>query len=132
MQLDLYVQYDAQDPNTGAIKKEWHYSDTLNCHAKGIVSNSASSRSADKQIMNNTYTNQQMIEIRTMTKLNARYKITNIRNKNGVPIWTELNYPDETPTVFEIIGITPIMDPFGSIIGYNSTAKRSENQQIGI
>ena len=47
-------------------------------------------------------------------------------------IWTELNYPNETPTVFEVVGVTPITDPFGTIVAYNSTAKRSENQEIGI
>jgi hypothetical protein len=47
-------------------------------------------------------------------------------------IWTELDAPTETPTVFEVVGTTPITDPFGSVLGYNSTLKRSENQQIGI
>jgi len=29
------------------------------------------------------------------------------------------------------MGITPMTDPFGGVIGYNSTVKRSENQTIG-
>jgi len=29
------------------------------------------------------------------------------------------------------MGTTPITDPFGKVIGYNSSVKRSENQQIG-
>jgi hypothetical protein len=49
----------------------------------------------------------------------------------GHPIWTEINYPNETPTVFEVIGTTPITDPFGNVLAYNSSMKRSENQQIG-
>ena len=49
---------------------------------------------------------------------------------NSNAIWTELNYPSDTPTVFEITGSTPIVDPFGKVIAYNSTATRSENQQI--
>jgi len=30
-----------------------------------------------------------------------------------------------------VVGVTPITDPFGRLIGYNSTLKRSENQQLG-
>jgi hypothetical protein len=73
-----------------------------------------------------------MVQIRTTSKLNIRHKITNIRDKNGTVVWTELDYPSDTPTVFEIFGVTPITDPFGTILGYNSVAKRSENQNIGI
>jgi hypothetical protein len=132
MFLDVYAQSEIQDIDTGAIIREFQYINTLNCHAKGMVSNSATSRNSDKQMLNNKYSNEQMIQIRTIEKLNVRHKITRIRDKNNNNIWTELNYPSETPTVFEIIGVTPILDPFGTLIAYNSTAKRSENQQIGI
>jgi hypothetical protein len=132
MFLDVYAQSEIQDIDTGAIIREFQYINTLNCHAKGMVSNSATSRNSDKQMINNKYSNEQMIQIRTIEKLNVRHKITRIRDKNNNNIWTELNYPSETPTVFEIIGVTPILDPFGTLIAYNSTAKRSENQQIGI
>jgi hypothetical protein len=132
MRMDIYVQSDSQDENTGAIKREWNYSSTMDCHVKGVISNSVSVRSGDQQVMNSKYKNEQTLQIRTLEKLSLRQKITNIRNKNGDYLWTELDYPSDTPTVFEIIGSTPIMDPFGTIIGYNSTAKRSENQQIGI
>ena len=130
--LDIYTQVDDQDPDTGALIKEWHYVDTLSCGAKGIVSNSASTRTYDKQSVGNRYKFEQFVEIRTAEKINIRHKITNIRNAKGVPIWTELDYPSETPTVFEVIGVTPITDPFGTIVAYNTTIKRSENQQIGI
>ncbi len=132
MQLDLYIQTNSQDPNTGAMSKEWNYNQTLSCSAKGNITSSGASQGSDRQIIDNKYTNQQMIQIRTIEKINIRHKITNIKNKNGGYLWTELDYPSETPTVFEVVGTTPISDPFGNIIGYSTTAKRSENQQIGI
>lgn len=131
MKMDVYVQQDIQDPDTGAIKKSWLYSRTVPCYAKGIITNSAT-RAADKQSMGNTYVNQQMIEIRTESKVNIREKITNVRDAADTVIWTELNYPTETPTVFELMGNTPITDPFGGILGYNCLARRSENQVIGL
>jgi len=63
---------------------------------------------------------------------NARPNPVNIRDMNNNYIWVELDFPTETPTVFEVMGTTPITDPFGRVIGYNSSMKRSENQQIGL
>jgi len=131
MKLDIYRQYQTQDASSGAIKREWKYYKTIDCHAKGIISNSVTSRSGDKQVFSNVYVNDQVLQIRTVERLTIRDKVTNIRDSNNNNIWTEINYPNETPTVFEIVGTTPITDPFGNIIGYNSSIKRSENQQIG-
>lgn len=132
MKMDVYRQFDIQDPDTGSIKRNWEYHRTVNCHAKGVISNSATTRSSDKQVFDNRYTNDQMIQVRTSERLLAREKVTNIRNQEGIVIWKELDYPTETPTVFEVVGTTPITDPFGNIMGYNSSMKRSENQQIGL
>ena len=75
--------------------------------------------------------NDQVIQVRTSERLTSREKVTNIKDAKGNAIWQEINYPNETPTVFEVVGTTPITDPFGTVIGYNSSMKRSENQQIG-
>jgi hypothetical protein len=131
MQLDVYRQSEIQDPDTGAIKREWNYHRTVDCHAKGVISNSATTRSSDKQVFSNKYMNDQIIQVRTSDKLTMREKVTNIRDKSGNVIWAEINFPTETPTVFEVVGVTPVTDPFGTVIAYNSSMKRSENQQIG-
>lgn len=131
MFMDIYKQSDIQDVDTGAIKKEWQFDRTVSCSVKGIISNSSSSRSGDKQIISNKYTNEQMLQVRTTEKITLREKITNIRDSEGTVIWEELNFPKNTPTVYELMGTTPMTDPFGSIVGYNSTIKRSENQIIG-
>jgi hypothetical protein len=132
MKLDVYRQSDIQDTDTGAIKKEWTFYKTVDCHAKGVISNSATTRSSDKQIFNNKYVNDQIIQVRTEGRLTTREKVTNIRDMNNNYIWVEINFPADTPTVFEVMGTTPITDPFGRVIGYNSSMKRSENQQIGL
>ena len=131
MRLDVYRQIDQQDPDTGAIKKEWIYQRSMDCHAKGTISNSATTRSSDKQIFDNRYANDQQVQVRTTERLTSRDKVSNIRDQKNNPIWTEINFPSDTPTVFEVVGVTPITDPFGRLIGYNSTLKRSENQQLG-
>ena len=132
MRADVYSQSEIQDEDTGALKKEWSYSHTVPCHAKGIISNSGSSRSGDRQMIGSKYINEQVIEFRTESKITYRHKISNVRDSNDQVIWKELNFPTETPTVFEVTSSTPIVDPFGTILGYNSVLKRSENQIIGI
>ncbi len=131
MKVDIYMQEDYQDPNTGAIKKSWIYEKTLPCFAKGMISNSSSARSGDNRSISIKYENTQTIEIRTQTPITYRQKITNIKDSSNNVIWYELNYPNDTPTVFEIVSSTPITDPFGTLMAYNSIAKRSENQIIG-
>ena len=132
LHLDIYIQSDTQDVNTGAIKKEWSYYKTMQCSAKGIISNSGTGRGGDRQTLNTKYTNEQMLEVRSVGQITYREKITNIRDIKGNIVWKELDFPSETPTVFEVISSTPITDPFGNILAYNSIVKRSENQQIGI
>jgi hypothetical protein len=131
MSLDVYKQTEVQDPDTGAIVREWLYYKTVPCHAKGVVSNSATTRSSDKQVFSNKYVNDQIIQVRTSERLTIREKVANIRDAKNNPIWTEINFPVDSPTVFEVIGTTPITDPFGNVVAYNSSMKRSENQQIG-
>lgn len=132
MTMDIYKQFDLQDENTGAIKKEWNFYETIPCYVKGIISNSATSRGGDKETFGQRYGYQQFLEVRTIRKLTLREKVTNISNSSREVIYEELNYPTSTPTVFEVTGTVPITDPFGAILGYNSTIKRSENQTIGI
>jgi hypothetical protein len=73
-----------------------------------------------------------MIEVRTSDRLTTREKATNIRNSDNLVIWTEIDFPSDTPTVFEVVGTTPLTDPFGKVLAYSSTMKRSENQIIGL
>lgn len=131
MKMDVYRQFDTQNPDTGAIVREWQYYKTVDCHAKGVVSNSATTRSSDKQIFDNRYTNDQIIQVRTAERITTREKVTNVRDMDGNVIWVEINFPTETPTVFEVMGTTPITDPFGRVLAYNSSMKRSENQKLG-
>lgn len=131
MLIDVYRQYESQDESTGALKKEWQFNRTVPCSAKGVVSNSTSSRSGDKQSFSNKYINEQILQLRTTSKIIFSEKITNVRHLDGTIIWEEINFPTNTPTVFEVVGVTPMTEPFGGLVGYNTTVKRSENQVIG-
>jgi len=89
MNLDVYRQSEIQDTDTGAIVREWNFYKTVPCHVKGVISNSATTRSSDKQIFSNKYLNDQVVQVRTAEKLTAREKVTNIRDSEGNTIWNE-------------------------------------------
>jgi len=110
MKMDVYKQLDTQDADTGAIKKEWSYYKTVDCSVKGVISNSSSTRTNSIQSIGTKYQNEEILQVRTSGRLTFREKITNIRDSKNNPIWVELNYPTETPTVFEVIGSTPVTD----------------------
>lgn len=131
MKMDVYRQSERQDPNTGAIIREFSYIKTIDCYARGIITQSGT-KGNDRQKFSNKYSNDQYIETRTSERLTARDKVKNIRDVNGKPIWYELNYPNDTDTVFDVMGTTPISDPFGNVVGYNSSLERAENQKVGI
>ena len=131
MKMDVYRQQEQQDPDTGAMIRQFSYIKTIDCYARGIISQSGS-KGNDRQKFSNKYSNDQYIEIRTLDRLTARDKVKNIRDSSGKPIWYELNYPNDTDTVFDVVGTTPIADPFGNVVGYNSSLERAENQKIDI
>lgn len=132
MKMDVYRQTDSQDPDTGALLKEWIYYKTVDCSAKGVISNSSSTRTNSIQSFGSKYVNEEILQVRTANRLTYREKVTNIRDSKNNTIWIELNSPNDTPTVFEVVGSTPVTDGFGNVIAYNSVIKRSENQQIGL
>jgi hypothetical protein len=131
MSMDVYKQVDYQDPNTGALKKEWQYDRTMPCHAKGSISNTSSTTTGGNQSFGSKYVNSEILQLRTTSRITLREKITNISDSSGNTIWVEANFPTDTATVFEVMGSTPMTDPFGTVIGYNTSVKRSENQTIG-
>jgi len=132
LMLDIYRQSVIQDPDTGALNRVWQLHKTINCSAKGNISNSSSARGSNQRTkFGQDYKNLNEIQIRTEHYISFRDKVGNIRQQDGKPIWTEIDSPNNTPTIFDITGSTPILDPYGREIAWNLIAARSENQRLG-
>ena len=59
--------------------------------------------------------------------------ITNIRDRNGVPIYTETAGPRAgKSTLFEVATQEPQISPFGSVDFFKLILRRSENQGVDI
>lgn len=62
-------------------------------------------------------------------EISERDRVTNIRDKNDKIIWTERQMPEQPyPTVYEVTGITEIVDPFGNHIESMALLQRAERQ----
>lgn len=59
-------------------------------------------------------------------------RVTNIRNQNGVLIWrNEENRgvgQANGATVFNVMGVTPVLDPFGQLMEWSALMQRAEVQ----
>jgi len=130
MKMDIYEQVYTQEETTNAIVKKWLYIRTANCLARGYISDTARSQGSSEKV-GERYQNVDYLTIETEEKLTKSQKITNIRNQEDQVIWFELvgnNY--ESPTVFDVVGVIPVLDPFGTIMSYNLSVKRSEVQSF--
>lgn len=60
--------------------------------------------------------------------MERRDRVTNIRDKHGKVLWKEEERTDQAATVFNVVGVTPVIDPFGTHIENVALLERSEVQ----
>jgi hypothetical protein len=127
MKLDIYRVQISQDPNSGEIRRQWAYTETLPCLAKSIISTGVRSPSNDRTI-DSRYMVEEIIKVNTLSKLPRNAKISNVRDLEDNVIWEEAEISGSPATIFEIVGSTPIIDGFGQTLEYESTLQRSDIQ----
>jgi hypothetical protein len=127
MKLDVYRVQTSQDPNSGEIRRKWIYTETIPCLAKSIISSGVRSPSNDKTV-DSRYMVEEILKIMTLVKLPRNAKITNVRDLNGQVLWEEAEISGNPPSIFDIVGSTPIIDGFGQILEYETTIQRSDIQ----
>lgn len=125
---------DKQDPISGEIIRQWipvgdnpatpnvneGSSATFLCMARGIVGTGLRGDGTSEQ-WGDLYvdTDYVRIEFSSRLVLTKRDRVTNIRNRRGQVLWLEEEIsPDDQgvfkSTVFDVKGVTPIIDPFGN------------------
>ena len=131
---------EKQDPDTGEITRVWTV-DTdqttpgdqvveIPCIVRGIVDGGirvagTTERYTPSGIYENIdYAKMSFPKGYVVTK---RDRITNIKNAQGEIIWKEEEF-DSSATVFEVMGVTPILDPFGTHIENMALLQRAEVQ----
>ena len=132
MKMDVYEVIVSQDENTGSLIKVWGYKTTTPCLARGYISQTGRTGGSSEKV-GERYENTERIIIETKYNASKNQRITNIRNEKDEVIWFELiNNNYDTPTIFDVVGVTPVIDPFGQILSFNISAKRSEVQKLEV
>lgn len=64
------------------------------------------------------------------TSITKRDQVTNIRSKRdpAVAVWREEEISGFPPTTFNVMGVTPVFDPFSNLIEYAVLLERAEVQ----
>lgn len=139
------VYVDRQNPITFEIERVWIptdadtatdgvQADDFVCIARGIVEGGIRVVGTTERIAPSGVIQSEdyvRMQFPSNVVLSKRDRVWNIRSqKTGEPYWTEDEH-DGTPTVFEVLGVTPIFDPFDQHIENQALLQRAEIQLHG-
>lgn len=127
-----------QDPESGAIIRKWVEKDPDNpdaeemiiaCAARPIV-NSGMKGAGTTEEWGERYVDVDWIKMSFPAHiiLSKRDRITDIKSSKGVIVWKEEEIGEAVATVFDIVGISPVTDPFGNHIENLALLRRAEVQ----
>lgn len=132
-----------QDPDSGEILRSWQSGsqvdnpntttdeglESFRCEARGIIDGGIRVAGTTERF-NAVYENIDYVRISfpASVKISKRDRITNIRDGKGNVIWKEEEYPTSPPSVFNVMGVTPIVDPFGRHIESQALLERAQVQ----
>ena len=131
MKADVYIQQNVQDPNTGAIKREWLYAKTIQCKIEPIKSRGASSKGDNKSFARTSdmdYDEKIQLKMYSLELMSKRWRIDNIRTSDNRQVFVEIDKIDQPDTKFEVTASHAVLDPFGKITFYDTILLRSEMQ----
>jgi len=126
MTMDIYSDIVTQNADTNQLNKSWILElAKVPVYASSIKTDGTSNTESGKSFKNE-YDENEMISVATQIHLTKRHRFTNIRTSGGDLIWTEEKTGD--PTMYEIVGINPVISPFGSVVEYDIKARRIKVQ----
>jgi hypothetical protein len=128
-----------QDPETGDIIRVWvpdedadepgNQSLVINCIVRGVT-NGGIRVAGTTQRYSEVYENIDWATLAFPKKyiLSKRDRITNVTNAKGELIWKEEEIEGAPATVFIVMGVTPVVDPFGNHIENTALIQRAQVQ----
>jgi hypothetical protein len=117
----VWVETDPDDPNASALIIECEVKPIINSGMKGAgTTEEWGSRVFDVEWVKMTFSAKDV--------LSRRDQITEIRDSTGALMWQEEEISGTVPTKFNIVGVTPIADPFGQHVENMALMRRAEVQ----
>lgn len=112
MLVDVLQQTTRQDPDSGEVRKVWAVvKEAVPCLVNGILQGGIRVAGTTERF-SDVYENVDWAEIKFMPgePINKQSQITNVRDQFGNIIWKEEEMAGSPPTVFDVMGVTPIAD----------------------
>ena len=131
MKADIYKQQNVQDPETGAVTREWVYKKTIQCKVEPIKVGGSSTRSDNKiyeKTAEGAYTEKMQLKVKALELMSKRWRIENIRSSDNKSVYIEIDKTDTPDTKFEVTSSHAVLDPFGRISYYESVVTRVQVQ----
>jgi hypothetical protein len=131
MSADVYTQQNVQDPNTGAIKRQWVYDHTIQCKIEPVKMKGASTKTDNKTFAKTSdmnYDEKMQLKMYCFELMSKRWRIENIRSSDNKSIFVEIDKIDSPDTKFEVTASHVILDPFGKVAYYEAVLLRTELQ----
>ncbi|QAY08716.1 hypothetical protein SEA_GENIE2_55 [Streptomyces phage Genie2] len=128
-----------QDPDSGAIERVWVPDEdgttpgdqtlVINCMVRGVT-NGGIRAAGTTQRFSEIYENVDwaVIQFPASVVLSKYDRVTNITNARGDLIWREEEIDQAPATVFQVMGSTPVIDPFGNHIENTALLQRAQVQ----
>jgi hypothetical protein len=105
---------------------------TFECQARSIITGGLNSQGTTQRWNSKgEYENVDFVELQFPKKyrITKRDRITNITDSSGRVVWLEEEFGSMVPTVFDVLGVAPSLDPFGSQPEWFALLRRSEIQE---
>lgn len=104
---------------------------TFPCQARSIITGGLNSQgTTERWTTKGSYENIDFIEMVVPKNIliTKRDRITGITNSRGEVVWREEEHGKFTPTVFDVRGVAPSLDPFGSLVEWFILCERAQIQ----
>jgi len=126
MKADIYSQQNTQDPNTGAIIRQWDYHKTIICKVEPVKVGS-STRTDNKVFekgQTGGYSEKLQLKIKTLELLSKRYRINSIKTSSGEQVFVEIDRYGNPDSIFEVVSSHTVLDPFGKVSYHEAILQR--------
>lgn len=131
VKADIYKQTNAQDPNTGAITRQWSFYKTIQCKVEPVPSG-GTMRGGNKKFNapgdSIGYDENLVLKIKTTELLSKRWRIENIRTSDNKQIYVEIDRSGKPDSIFEINSSHGVLDPFGKVSYFEAVLQRTPIQ----
>lgn len=123
MLMDVQTQEKYQT-ESGEIHRSWATKDTdVACIARGISGGGIRVVGSTER-WGDRHEDVEYVKVQTKYNLSKRDRVTNIRSGNNRLAWED----NGEPIVFDVVGSTPVIGPFGDLVEYDVLLTRAEIQ----